>query len=149
MYFYGQNEMSEILDGCLYLGDYSNALCKTKLKNLGVKRIVNISKDLNCPYPDDFEYLQIKINDRPSEPLSVHLPRTYDFIQESPGPVYIHCQMGISRSPSVVIAYVGQRFNMSFDEAYEVVENRRPCIMPNHGFKLQVKEYLEGGKVRP
>jgi atypical dual specificity phosphatase len=144
MYFYGQDRISEVLEGCLYLGDYSNALCKNQLKELGIKRIVNVSNDLSCPYEDDFEYLQIKINDYPDEQLSVHLPSTYDFIHESPGPVYVHCRMGISRSPSVVIAYVGRRFNMTFDEAYEVVERKRPCIMPNHGFKMQVKEYLEG-----
>jgi predicted protein tyrosine phosphatase len=147
MHFYGPKNISEVLDGCLYLGDYSNALCKQKLKELGIKRIVNISKDLRCPFQDEFEYMQVKINDRSSEQLSVHLKSTYDFIHESPGPVYVHCQMGISRSPSVVIAYVGRRFNLTFDEAYEVVERQRPCIMPNHGFKLQVKEYLEGTKV--
>lgn len=144
MYFYGQDRISEILDGRLYLGDYDNALYMGKLKSLGIKRIINVSTNLTCPYHEDFEYLQIPINDNPSENLTVHLDRTFEFINDSPGPVYVHCQMGISRSPSVVIAYVGRKFKMTFDEAYDVVENRRPCIGPNHGFKNQVKRYLEG-----
>eukprot|EP00978_Attheya_sp_CCMP212_P024580 scaffold77469_cov50-Attheya_sp.AAC.5 len=54
------------------------------------------------------------------------------------GSVLVHCQMGISRSSSIVIAYLIRYHQMTLDEAYEYVSRRRPMICPNPGFWHQL-----------
>lgn len=138
-----QPKISEIINNRLFLGNANHAIRKNVLKVLGIKRIVNISEDLPCSFPDDFEYCHIKIDDHPSANIYGYLDQIYDFIESSPGPVFVHCRMGISRSSSAVIAYVGRKFKLDYDVAYDVVKRRRQCISPNQGFREQLKMYLK------
>jgi len=137
-----QSTISEIINDRLFLGNISHSLSKTVLKILGVRRIINISQEIPCSFPDEFEYYHIKISDHPKENLYKYFDEVCQFIESSPGPVFVHCRMGISRSSSIVIAYIGKKFNMSFEKVYEIVKHRRHCISPNHGFKDQLKKYL-------
>ena len=41
-----------------------------------------------------------------------------DSVRESSGRVLVHCLAGISRSPTVVIAYVMHHLRLSIDDAY-------------------------------
>ena len=58
----------------------------------------------------------------------------------------MHCAAGVSRSASIVIAYIMWDKKMSFEEAFEFVESKRN-IGPNNGFieqlKLFEKELIE------
>lgn len=49
--------------------------------------------------------------------------------------------MGISRSASVVIAYVMKAYNWSLEKAFEFVKKKRNCIRPNPGFVTQLEIY--------
>lgn len=55
--------------------------------------------------------------------------------------VYVHCNAGVSRSASFVIAYLMRELAMTFEEAFTFVKQKRPQIMPNHGFVTQLKQY--------
>ncbi|KAG0416073.1 hypothetical protein HPB47_006749, partial [Ixodes persulcatus] len=55
--------------------------------------------------------------------------------------VLVHCKMGISRSASVVIAYVMKAYDLDLDQALEFVKRRRSCIKPNSGFLKQLETY--------
>lgn len=57
------------------------------------------------------------------------------------GRVLIHGISGISRSATLVIAYVMTQKVCSFDEAYRYVQQRRFCIHPNESFKRQLLEF--------
>lgn len=46
---------------------------------------------------------------------------------------------GISLSPSFVVMYVMQFYNLSWEDALHLVQNRRYCISPNGGFMTQIK----------
>ena len=58
------------------------------------------------------------------------------FLDEASGKrrVYVHCAAGVSRSASVVVAYVMWRDRMGLDEALQWVKKRRPCVQPNEAF---------------
>ena len=47
---------------------------------------------------------------------------------------------GVSRSAAIVIAYLMSRENMTYNEAVDLVEEKRPFINPNEGFKAQLKQ---------
>lgn len=54
--------------------------------------------------------------------------------------IIVFCRAGHSRSPTIVIAYLMKYENMTFDEAYKYVKNKRN-IMPNNGFIEQLHNY--------
>ncbi|KAJ2632571.1 tyrosine/serine/threonine protein phosphatase, partial [Coemansia sp. RSA 1694] len=45
--------------------------------------------------------------------------------------ILVHCQLGVSRSASLIIAYVMRTMALGFGAAYEYVRLRAPCISPN------------------
>lgn len=55
------------------------------------------------------------------------------------GSILVHCSMGISRSPTIVIAFVMMKFKYPFSKAYNLVRKKRPIICPNFGFTFQLK----------
>ena len=44
-----------------------------------------------------------------------------DKVREANGCVLVHCLAGISRSPTLAIAYIMKHLNMSSDDAYRLV----------------------------
>lgn len=57
----------------------------------------------------------------------------------------MHCAAGVSRSPSVVIAYMMVRQGLSYCDACSAVKAARPVAAPNHGFVLQLGLFEEAG----
>src|ERR1700677_670878 len=60
--------------------------------------------------------------------------------------------MGISRSATVVCAYLVATAKMTPDEALVAVRAKRGIVCPNIGFRIQLEQYadqLQGGKSRP
>merc|ERR1719195_2500391 len=55
------------------------------------------------------------------------------------GLVVVNCYMGLSRSASVVIAYLMTKHDMSFDRALGFVKKSR-LVRPNEGFVKQLKD---------
>jgi protein-tyrosine phosphatase len=49
----------------------------------------------------------------------------------------------VSRSASIVIAYLMYNKRMTYSEAFLHTHSRRQVIDPNDGFKVQLAEYAE------
>lgn len=60
---------------------------------------------------------------------------------ESIGRILVHCNKGVSRSSSMVIAYLMKRHSMPFDHALAFVVKRRPVANPNESFRRQLQDY--------
>ena len=57
--------------------------------------------------------------------------------------VLVHCQSGISRSATVVIAYVMKKHQIPLIQAYSLVIEKRPVINPNDGFFRALQDFEE------
>lgn len=57
------------------------------------------------------------------------------------GRVMVHCQYGVSRSVSIVIAYLMQYQAASYEEAFNQVKAVRPTILPNLAFASQLQRH--------
>ena len=55
--------------------------------------------------------------------------------------MYVHCQMGRSRSAAVVIAYLMKAFDASLRTAYLFLMRRRHCSALNLGFFAQLGDW--------
>lgn len=68
------------------------------------------------------------------------LPYTANDTQ-SPVGVLVHCQMGVSRSASVLAAFLMSRFQKNADEVLDHMTQRRSCVDVNPGFYEQLKSW--------
>lgn len=133
----------------LYVGCQDDANSTKIMQDVHITHVINVSATgeraafLNDE--NDIEhFLRIPINDCHDAKLLPYFDQTYNFIENarmSHGRVFIHCLAGISRSPAVAIAYVMRYLNLSFDDAYKHVKQRRPKISPNLNFAGQLAEY--------
>lgn len=57
------------------------------------------------------------------------------------GKVYVHCWAGVSRSPTLCIAYLMKHRGLSMDDARDYVRKVRPHIRPNWGFEEMLKQF--------
>ena len=78
------------------------------------------------------------IDDFPKENIIQYFTECIEFI-ESANKTYVHCMCGISRSSTIVIAYLMWKTHATYNEAQFFVKNRRRYISPNEGFVQQLK----------
>ncbi|OBZ81619.1 Dual-specificity protein phosphatase SDP1 [Choanephora cucurbitarum] len=56
-------------------------------------------------------------------------------------PILVHCQCGVARSATVIIAYVMKTFRLPMQEAYDHVKQLAPAINPNLSLLFQLREF--------
>ncbi|THV06929.1 phosphatases II [Dendrothele bispora CBS 962.96] len=96
--------------------------------------------------------LHIRLEDAPEADLLSHLERTTEWIKRAveeskDNKVLVHCLQGVSRSPTVVCAYLiattpGPKA-MRPNEAIEFVQSKRSVVSPNSGFRKQLEKFGE------
>jgi len=95
-------------------------------------------------FPGRFSYEHVPIDDLPSTDITKNFEECFSFINEallSGGKVLVHCMAGVSRSATIVIAYVMKSKAMDFKQAFDHVKSCRPAICPNEGFLNQLRHY--------
>lgn len=135
-----ENDDDEVIDG----DDGSNNNEDDEEAKREAKKEASVKSLTRRIYPPHFKHVFIEIDDVPSADLMPHLDRTNDFIKEVIGSnqrILIHCAAGISRSTSVVIAYLISEVGMNYEKAFMSVRRARRCIQPNEGFVHQLRKY--------
>ncbi|KAF3827655.1 hypothetical protein GH733_000890 [Mirounga leonina] len=133
----------------LFLGDAYAARDKSKLTQLGITHVVNVAAgkfqvDTGARFYRGMplEYYGIEADDNPFFDLSVYFLPVARYIQTAlsvpQGRVLVHCAMGVSRSATVVLAFLMICENMTLVEAIQTVQAHRD-ICPNSGFLRQLQ----------
>lgn len=126
----------------VYLGGDAVARDRDILKQNGITHILNCVGFV-CPeyFKADFVYRTLWLQDSPSEDITSILYDVFDYfedVREQSGRVFVHCCQGVSRSTSLVIAYLMWREGQSFDDAFQYVKAARGIADPNMGFACQL-----------
>lgn len=128
----------------LYLSNMLTAANCQILKQAGITHIINLSGKPNA-CPSEFKYLQIMVDDLESADISQYFNETNLFILTAlseNGKVLVHCAAGISRSPTIVLAYLIEHHNFTPNTALKHIRLTRPIADPNLGFMRQLGEYF-------
>ena len=134
---------SKIFDW-LFLGSYRNAIDKQEIKDLEINYVLNCAVECLESFPAGVKYCHLKINDMPSFKILPFLDKASFFIHQAKvnnGKILVHCQMGISRSTSCVIAYMIRYMGYSSMNALDFIKKKRSIVMPNFGFLQQLMLY--------
>lgn len=142
-----------ILSPWLYLGDQRCAWSLASLLDLQITHIVNISTDI-CNYFEDhptarltnnkpIKYLTIRMHDDQNSDIYSQFQLVFNFIdmakqEDCNARIMVHCQMGISRSASLIIAYIMHLTRCSLKDVYYYTKIRRYIVQPNRGFWQQL-----------
>ena len=128
----------------IYLGDIDGAREVNYLKQEKITHIISLAGKIFSPEYEEglFKRKIIDIIDFEDENIFQYFKDCIQFI-ESAKKIYIHCMAGVSRSASIVIAYLMWKEQKGYNETYFAVKNKRRYIGPNGGFVLQLKFFDE------
>ncbi len=59
-------------------------------------------------------------------------------VENAQGRVLVHCIAGVSRSVTFLLMHLIAVHRVALRQAYDFVHFRRPYIIPNEGFRLQL-----------
>ncbi|NXK97242.1 DUS26 phosphatase, partial [Formicarius rufipectus] len=139
------NHADEVWPG-LYLGDQYvwHGDEDLGLAQLRITDVLNASHSRWRGGADYYEgtgirYLGIEAHDSPSFDMSPYFYPAADFIHQAltEGGILVHCAVGVSRSATLVLAYLMIRHHMPLVEAIKTVKDHRG-IIPNRGFLRQL-----------
>jgi protein-tyrosine phosphatase len=124
----------------------------------------NITAVINCAFPEDSpdwfrqtysaQYICLQAHDNITTNLiTQHYDRfeqsMREFLRNTTGTVYVHCQAGINRSAFLALAYICRNCGQSFELSIRSLRQQRPCMFQNPAFKRQVEEFVNGYISRP
>jgi hypothetical protein len=166
---YGSNSIAKITD-TLFLSSIGPAENLKLLEALKITHILNLTGvdkrtgtfRFPSKFPSKFQYKHIVIEDENSSEMLHEFKKKFfmtgfEFIKSAQnnssqsnssggrsvrgGRTLVHCEAGISRSSTMVIAYLMADLRLTLKDAYEWVRNLKPNIGPNNAFFLQLIEF--------
>lgn len=118
------------------------------LKSEGITHIISLTEDKIYDAPAFIsKVLHISIPDEDAMNIAAHFQQTFDFIEDAKrenGKVLVHCHAGMSRSITIVAAYLIKEFKWSAEKALQEIAQKKGAhaiIQPNNGFVKQLHEY--------
>ena|SRR5581483_2298797 len=148
--------MTQIIQN-LYLGDLANLRDKNFLMEQNFDLIIDVNyyyfSNTNpvSTYKKENLFPNLEFKHYPVEDTHFENPfKFFDLIYDdietalnNNKKVYIHCQMGISRSPTIVIAYLMKKHKWTRDKSLNYVKSKRPIIAPNTSFMKYLAAFEE------
>lgn len=137
-----QNSYDEILPGAL-LGDQSapRLLLGDQSK---IRTIINCAAEVEKPAFLDPKksYIHLRLHDTSLQ--QINMDEAAECVRNAlkEGGVLIHCHAGVSRSATVLIAYLISE-GMTYQDALKFVRSKRPIVEPNFGFTIQLMQHQE------
>lgn len=135
-------KVTEILPN-LYLSSRQSAMKAATYRQYGISAVLSLTTN-NINYPDNVISKHFHVQDSFFYILKQTLDDGIEFIEKMMAEgrkILVHCEVGVSRSASAVIAYLMKSQKMIFRDAYLYCKERRPIVCPNPGFMMQLYEY--------
>ena len=133
-------DLNQITDN-IYLGNMYGAFNKSKLQFLKIRKVLTVMGNFGNHYPKNTVIHKIiDIEDNFNSNIIQYFKECLYFIDGNER-VLVHCAAGISRSATIVIAYIMWKQKKSYIDARKFVKSKRRIIAPNIGFVEQLKTF--------
>ena len=153
--------MQEVIPG-LWIGDYQAAQDHNLLQKRNIVCVVSASRSSlplpTCLHPlisrsftvrQEYEAApgvnmrRVAVDDTDRSNIIEHFVPTAEFIRaalaRNDGAVLVHCQAGVSRSTTLVAAYLMSRHGLNVEQAIERIRAARPQVDPSEFFMTQLE----------
>lgn len=114
-----------------------------------IKRIISLTGIADkCPPKKGIKYLMLPTMDEEGYDIKNDVQISLMFIADgikSGEMTLVHCYAGMSRSATVVLAYLMSRYKWSLDKSINFLRKKRPIVNPNQGFMKFLKEFEKSG----
>lgn len=130
----------------IYIG--TNMCCqghfeKSLLKQ-GIRADISLEEErLDAPFGVDFFlWIPTKNHHAPSRRqllVAIHALKEFE---ASKIKVYVHCERGHGRAPTLIVAYLAATQGMSVEQAVSFVKKKRPVVHPNKRQRESIKKAL-------
>ena len=144
---YYSKHLSEIIPNFLYVSSYNATKNKTLLEKNKITHIINCAADF-CENvfesENKYTYLSFYLKDHVLENIECifyECIKFIDSVKEKGGRVLVHCIQGISRSVTLVMAYLIYKNKLTYDKAFNIVQSKREISSPNFGFSIQLQNF--------
>lgn len=145
---------------CIYVGDSQSALSEAWLRVHHVTGVIRLTHKQEPKY-DGIEYLDLPIRDSSHARIDDYFGQTYAFIERhlrgSTWPcgnvressstcsssVLVYCNLGVSRSVTIVAAYLMEKCGKSLSAVLDEMRQQR-TVRPNRGFMKQLAQFEAG-----
>eukprot|EP01099_Mayorella_cantabrigiensis_P004326 TRINITY_DN3252_c0_g1_i1.p1 TRINITY_DN3252_c0_g1~~TRINITY_DN3252_c0_g1_i1.p1 ORF type:complete len:420 (-),score=67.37 TRINITY_DN3252_c0_g1_i1:74-1333(-) len=139
----GETSLPEEIIPSLYLGTTICSFNKHALMQLGVTHVLSIIPRWVPVFPSKFKYKIFEVEDKEQANIKQYFREAIDFIKNaiySNGVVLIHCSSGLSRSATVLAAYLICEHRMTLKTSLETIRKRKD-VCPNAGFIKQLEQW--------
>ncbi|KAG0143225.1 hypothetical protein CROQUDRAFT_661551 [Cronartium quercuum f. sp. fusiforme G11] len=129
----------------LYIGDFTASQSLDLLRQSNIRNIVAAMKQSYLLHPG-FELLRVPIDDTDRTNICEWFDVVGNWIQsrldsEDGYGVLVHCAAGVSRSTTLVAAYLMKAQNLTAEEAVFYISSKRPQVQPTEFFIHQLEMY--------
>jgi len=137
-----------LIDTGLYMGGMQAAMNKKALLQEGITHVVNCAKNIKRvwtkfkEWTKTFTYLSMDMDDDSVCQIREHVYNALPFIDaaiQEGGKVFVHCAQGVSRSGTIVVAYLMAKHQIPFEDALRMAKDGRAIARPNSSFTTQLK----------
>lgn len=132
----------------IYLGRRPDENSVKELQKEGITHVVSCLNEEERSsvafLGQDFCHLFLGVHDGMHENIAVKFPQFFDFTSNLMNPhskfkLFAHCEVGVSRSATLVIAQIMKTEMRSFFDVFTSVKSKRSQILPNIGFASQLQ----------
>jgi dual specificity MAP kinase phosphatase len=130
----------------VFLGNERDASNRELLNKYSINHVLNVTSNIPTHFDTDssMSYKRLQASDSGCQNLKQYFGEAIAFIESARtqgGRVLVHCQAGVSRSATIVIAYLMARYDWTMMAAFHYVKSRRSIIAPNFNFMGQLLEF--------
>lgn len=129
----------------LFLGDSPTASNRPVLLQQQIAVVVNLCSERCASHvTQGLQVHEFSIPDNGNYEIIQHFDATSDLIHQALQQglrVLVHCKKGLSRAPTIVIAFLIKHYHMDYQEALGLVQSRRPDINPLLNYVLDLNNY--------
>lgn len=124
----------------IYIGNINSVSDYDKLKDFGIQKIIIAGSGLLNKVNSRFQHIELLIDDSLEQNIVPHIDIALNFINAyRDDKILIHCCSGISRSATIILAYLIRKYNMSFSDAETFLKSKYIKAKPNSNFVSQLK----------
>lgn len=137
------HNITKILDH-LYVGAEDVPAQSNLLRSLNITHVVNAQCVARYQHGQEPEYVQLNCRDDVDEKILSKFEQAFNVIDDARkkgAACVVHCRNGMSRSATIVIAYLMRAKGWSLIDSFRFVRERRPCVSPNPGFMRQLAQF--------